>query len=486
MIPTTSSAMTDMTAFILSPTFLISAALLVAGNALFLLLSARRPKGFPPGPPGFPGLGNLFQINKSIPALTYSAWARKYGQDKPMGVKLGTTNIVVLNSARMVRDLFERRGAIYSDRPRPNGEDEKWKFQTHQVPASLFHDSGPWLTRWRREFNGALGSAAAVARLHPINDAETARVLVALLEAGPATHRSDLEDIILSWVTSVPCIAVVGQRPDAMAHHGFEMDVFRRRTAGYMMLHKPDLMDRFPVLRYLPGRFGMAQWKAKSQIVAKDYPDVQQRIRDEVFQVSGGAPLKSTDTARLVYTEAFWHEGIPHAPAQDDVYDGYQIPKHTAVYANVWHIHHSPEDYESPEKFDPERFLRHPSGMRSGSAHDSATTETSATARATYAFGFGRRVCPGMLLAKQSLILGLAKILWAFDVLPAQEGQELDLDVDTGFVQGLITFHPKNLDVSLKLRPERSKKDLLDHCSESYKIEAELMCWQERSKAGET
>lgn len=571
--------MTDMTAFILSPTFLISAALLVAGNALFFLLSARRPKGFPPGPPGFPGLGNLFQINKSIPALTYSAWARKYGQDKPMGVKLGTTNIVVLNSARMVRDLFERRGAIYSDRPRPNGEDEKWKFQTHQVPASLFHDSGPWLTRWRREFNGALGSAAAVARLHPINDAETARVLVALLEAGPATHRSDLEDIILSWVTSVPCIAVVGQRPDAMAHHGFEMDVFRRRTAGYMMLHKPDLMDRFPLLRYLPGRFGMAQWKAKSQIVAKDvfeikdqflsaakqhraaldaaaakipnndgnnkgkseelyeslgakmlreqrenkdkdvwtdlglsawnivaaamytslatfstmlmivakYPDVQQRIRDEVLQVSGGAPLKSTDTARLVYTEAFWHEvnrwrpvapqGIPHAPAQDDVYDGYQIPKHTAVYANVWHIHHSPEDYESPEKFDPERFLRHPSGMRSGSAHDSATTETSATARATYAFGFGRRVCPGMLLAKQSLILGLAKILWAFDVLPAQEGQELDLDVDTGFVQGLITFHPKNLDVSLKLRPERSKKDLLDHCSESYKIEAELMCW---------
>ena len=122
---------------------------------------------FQPGPLGLPGLGNLFQINKSIPALTYSTWAHKYGQGKPLGVKLGATNIVVLNSARMVRHLFERRGAIYSDRPRPNGEDEKWKFQTHQVPASLFHDSGPWLTRWRREFNGALGSAAAVARLHP-------------------------------------------------------------------------------------------------------------------------------------------------------------------------------------------------------------------------------------------------------------------------------------------------------------------------------
>ncbi|KAK3371338.1 cytochrome P450 [Lasiosphaeria ovina] len=485
MISTSSSAMTDITALILSPRFLISVALLVAGNAVFFLLSyTRRPRDFPPGPLGLPGLGNLFQINKSIPALTYSAWAHKYGQDRPLGVKLGATNIVVLNSARMVRDLFERRGAIYSDRPRPNGEDEKWKFQTHEVPASLFHDSGPWLTRWRREFNGALGSAAAVARLHPMNDAETARALVALLDAGPTTRRAELEDIILSWVTSVPCIAVCGRRPDAMAHHGFDMDTFRRRTAGYMMLHKPSLMDSIPVLRYLPGRFGMAGWRAKSRAVATDYPDVQQRIRDEVLQVSGGdgAPLKSADVARLAYTEAFWHEGIPHAPAQDDVYDGYQIPKHTAVYANVWHIHHSPEDYESPDKFEPERFLRHPFGMRPGAAHDPATMEAStssasASARATYSFGFGRRVCPGMLLAKQSLILGLAKMLWAFDVLPAQEGEELDLSVDTGFVQGLITFHPKHLDVSLKLRPGRSKQDILDHYSEAYKVEAEVMGW---------
>lgn len=164
------------------------------------------------------------------------------------------------------------------------------------------------------------------------------------------------------------------------------------------------------------------------------------------------------------------------------MYDGYQIPKHTAVYANVWHMHHSPEDYESPDKFEPERFLRHPQGMRPGAVNDPATMEAStssasASVRATYSFGFGRRVCPGMQLAKESLILGLAKMLWAFDVLPAQEGKELDLGVDTGFVQGLITFHPKHLDVSLKLRPGRSKQDIQDHYSEMYKVEAEVMGW---------
>lgn len=80
MISTNSSAITDITALIHSPSFLISVALLAAGNAVFFLLSyTRRPRDFPPGPRGLPGLVNLFQINNSIPALTYSAWAHKYG-----------------------------------------------------------------------------------------------------------------------------------------------------------------------------------------------------------------------------------------------------------------------------------------------------------------------------------------------------------------------------------------------------------------------
>lgn len=96
--------------------------------------------------------------------------------------------------------------------------------------------------------------------------------------------------------------------------------------------------------------------------------------------------------------------------------------------------------------------------MQPGAAHYSATMEVStssaaASARATHTFGFRRRVCPGMQLAKQSLILGLAKLLWVFDVPPAQEWVELDLNVDTGFVQGIITFQPRTPDVSLKLRP---------------------------------
>lgn len=158
------------------------------------------------------------------------------------------------------------------------------------------------------------------------------------------------------------------------------------------------------------------------------------------------------------------------------MYEGYRIPKHTAVVPNVWNIHHSTEDYDSPEKFEPERFLRHPFGMRPDEAHDPAILEASSS-RITYSFGAGRRICPGIHSAKQSLLLGLAKMLWAFDILPA-EGKEIDLGLETGFVQGLITFHPKELDIMFRLRPERSEQDVLDHYSQTYKVEAEFLGWE--------
>lgn len=375
--------MAGITELVLSSNFLFYAVLFLAGNGVLFLLQTRRPKDFPPGPRGLPGLGNLLQINKAVPALTFGAWGQKYGQDTPLGIQMGANNIVVLNSGRLVRELFERRGAVYSDRPRPHDEDEKWKFKT-EFRAALFQDSGAWLTRWRREFYGHFGSPAAISRLHPMYDAETARVLVALLMA-PTARRAALEDILLNWMISVPSIGVCGQRPEAMRHVGFSVENFRRCAKDYMILTKPGLMDVFPVLQYLPGKYGIAGWKKRSRVVAKDvlecadqffrvakeqraeldagksigyecllaktlreqrdnkddtwtdlgpsafnivsaamytslavfstilvivakYPDVQQRIREEVLEVSGGGPLTSADVDRLKYTEAFWHE----------------------------------------------------------------------------------------------------------------------------------------------------------------------------------
>lgn len=143
---------------------------------------------------------------------------------------------------------------------------------------------------------------------------------------------------------------------------------------------------------------------------------------------------------------------------------------------NVYQIYNNEDDYEEPLKFNPERYLRHPFGMRPDKAHDPAHVDIS-NARNNYGFGAGRRVCPGQHLAKQSLILGLAKMLWAFDISSAG-GKDIDLSLETGFVQG-TALGPKELDLVLKLREGRTKEDILEHYSKAYEAEAKVMGWED-------
>ena len=46
------------------------------------------------------------------------------------------------------------------------------------------------------------------------------------------------------------------------------------------------------------------------------------------------------------------------------------------------------------------------------------------------AFGWGRRVCPGMHLGSASVSINIARILWAFNVRAAKNQKGEDIDVD--------------------------------------------------------
>lgn len=75
----------------------------------------QRPKDYPPGPPTIPILGNLHQIPSEKRHLQFEKWAQEYG---PIySLILGTKTMIVLNSDAAIRDLIDKKGAIYSSRP---------------------------------------------------------------------------------------------------------------------------------------------------------------------------------------------------------------------------------------------------------------------------------------------------------------------------------------------------------------------------------
>lgn len=75
----------------------------------------RRPRHYPPGPPTLPIIGNLHQIPREQRHLQFEKWAREYGAI--YSLMLGTKVMIVLNTDLAIKDLVDKRGAIYSSRP---------------------------------------------------------------------------------------------------------------------------------------------------------------------------------------------------------------------------------------------------------------------------------------------------------------------------------------------------------------------------------
>ncbi|KAJ3575314.1 hypothetical protein NP233_g1185 [Leucocoprinus birnbaumii] len=148
------------------------------------------------------------------------------------------------------------------------------------------------------------------------------------------------------------------------------------------------------------------------------YPDVQRKAQKEVSsRVSSTRLPKLAEVRDLPYLEAVvkeclrWRPALPlglaRSTATDDIYNGYFIPKGTVVMPNAWALAFTPNAEYDPQEFIPERFLDESQDILDPM---------------TYAFGFGRRICPGKALAENSIYIILANLLAAFNILPPEDG----------------------------------------------------------------
>ncbi|EOA22982.1 hypothetical protein CARUB_v10003723mg [Capsella rubella] len=123
---------------------------------------------------------------------------------------------------------------------------------------------------------------------------------------------------------------------------------------------------------------------------------------------------------------------IPREASKDLKIKGYDIPKKTWIYVNVWAIHRNPNVWKDPEAFIPERF------MDSQIDYKGLDFEL-------LPFGSGRRMCPGIGMGMALVHLTLINLLYRFDwKLP--EGMEVE-DVDLEESYGLVC--PKKVPLEL-------------------------------------
>ncbi|KAJ5179052.1 hypothetical protein N7492_002262 [Penicillium capsulatum] len=475
---------------------------LIAGGTIFVLwklaqwvVGTLRPKGFPPGPSIIPGLGNLLDVPLHKPYLQFHKWAKQYGD--VVGLKAGMGNLVILNSPALVYELFDKRGAVCSDRPDSYVISKHVAYEPEEKQIAILQYDD-YYKRWRKSLQYIL-SAAGVKKVLPLLEGEACSLTHKMLGDGDKNYVDHLQ----YWAFAVPLVITVGERLKDMPPE-YMRDFFHAQEE-ILSLAIPGVappVDIFPILKYVPE--SCCSWKAHARLVRKlivgdatkflkggqkqfqqiqkdpssvgfqsllakilldqkngeskqqhftstelgfagqgmvaaavdttaatmknllvtfaSHPEVLAKAQAEVDRVGNGAPPTSDKIGELTYIRACISEilrwrpttpsAFPHVLTRDESFGGYVYPKGTMFIANAWTIHRNEADYDRPDDFVPERFLDNPFGMRK------APTGQEGSRRALYAFGSGRRQCPGELFAYTTISLTLSKLLWSYDVLP--------------------------------------------------------------------
>ncbi|EAU84306.1 cytochrome P450 [Coprinopsis cinerea okayama7 len=183
------------------------------------------------------------------------------------------------------------------------------------------------------------------------------------------------------------------------------------------------------------------------------FPHVAKRAQQEIDAVIGTDRLPGfADRERLPFGRlAIWmsatslisppSKAVPHRVMQDDVHDGYLIPKGSLVIPNVWKITHDPRTYRDPMVFNPDRFL-------------SSETRAAEPDPRDICFGFGRRTCPGAHLADTTLFIMCATTLAVVDISKRIENGVIVEPVHEN-TTGTIS-HPKPFKCSIRPRSEKA------------------------------
>ncbi|KXT08907.1 hypothetical protein AC579_2056 [Pseudocercospora musae] len=450
------------------------------GSILLIVqwLRLRTPKlRLPPGPQPVPILGNINDLPPEG-GLDWEFWYQHkqlYGPVSSVTV-FGTT-IVVLNDLKVARELLEKQSNASLDRPHLNflmGLQNLARFlplqesESHRLLLRMLKQPNDFLKHIRTEVGAiilkfAYGYTAGTDQPDP------------LIELSDLTHRhAGIGAQPGAWaVDFIPALKYV---PEWFPGASFQRTAKEFRGKIMEAIYRPAKFVEREVERGTnePSFLSVVQEHAGEKLSAEEqdiaiysahalyggasdttvstlstfflmmvlHPAIQHKAQAELDSVVGNARLPGIDHQdHLPYLQAIIKEvlrfhpvaptGLPHLMATGAICAGYDIPKGAMVIANLWGIGRDTSMYSDPDLFRPERFLGDRPELDSR----------------TWVFGFGRRACPGNLLAEQTIFLTISRVLAVFDIgkPDAEEGPAVR------FEPGVVS-QPEPFQASIKAR----------------------------------
>ncbi|KAJ7596548.1 cytochrome P450 [Mycena floridula] len=470
----------------------------------------------PPGPKKLPFVGNLLDLPKDKEAAAYFKMAQDYGD--LVYLEVFGRGILVVNSSQAANDLFEKRSVNYSDRndlPMINGlmgwdwsfghmrYGERWKnhrrmfhkqFQASNVSMFLpiqLKEAHKLLRRLLKEPNDLINhlrfnSGSIIMNVTygiEIADCDDSYIIVAekaldgmakasvpgafLVDLFPAlTYVPDWMPLASfkrkarEWKKAVmemrdaPFNTVLQSLQKGTASPSFVSSLMGNIESEKHDQTYQDTVRNCAGLAYAAGTESIVSALSSFFLAMILYPEIQDKARRELSSVARGRLPDFTDRGSLPYIDALvlevfrWNPvaplGLPHMATADDEYNGYHISAGTMVLGNSWTILHDPATYPDPQRFNPDRFLVSAPGREAAVDHLSV------------AFGYGRRICPGRLMAEASLWISIACILVVYDIGPGLDELGRVVKPVPAFSSGMIC-HPLPFEYTVTPRGEEER-----------------------------
>ncbi|KAJ7612206.1 cytochrome P450 [Roridomyces roridus] len=508
--------------------FSIVVFLLLTGAFVYLRKIGARDKDLPPGPPTLPIIGNLHLLPKESSHFKFTEWARQYGGI--YSLKVGPGTVIVVTDPTIVKELLEKRSATTSDRPAmyivdqiTGGFDiafarygDEWRTLRKTAHAILTPQAA---TR-----HLAIQRAEATQLLHDILTSPqdfythvrryTISVIMSVLYGQRVPHYGTPETIAFFemmhlWtevlapgaappLDLLPIFKLVPERwakwrQTVRKIQGLMRPLFfglldaaeeRIRSGVQNECYVEEILEKqadFGLDRKMIAYFAGTLIEGATETTASylhsfilcmiAYPEAQRKAQEEIDRVVGQDRLPNLDD-RLPYVQALILEThrfrpvspmfVPHATTASERYNDYVIPSGSAIFANAWGMLHDPALFEDPEDFRPERYLLTENGTKPG--------VDASDMRGLFAFGVGRRSCPGIHLAQNSIHINVMNLIWAFDFKPVLDSHGNNIQPDTWAYSKGISFAPLPFDCLISPRTSHKARIIRQEFSESATI----------------
>ncbi|KAF8169134.1 cytochrome P450 [Mycena galopus ATCC 62051] len=480
-----------------TPAYVVGVLLL--SLVLFSLKPSRNSWKLPPGPKGWPLIGNIYDVPRVASWRAFQQWGKRYGNviyfhtfGKP---------VVVLNSVSAAHDLLAKRSGIYSYRPQFAMANEVigWKFS---LPSMDYGEK----SKRQRKYLQSYFHKQRLPRYYPIQLKEVHRLLNDLVD-DPENYRTHIKRMVggitmmLTYGHEVktihdPFIAIVEKGADTI------------KAVGVIGVH---IVDLLPWLRFIPDWCPGASIKSLPPGTREDLQAFLHTPFNQVKrQMADGTAVACYTTTLLEETRGQDEEGVlgtaaiiysggfdttmaalmtaftmlvanpaiqTRAQAEMDIIVGKdRLPTfsdrermpymhcivsetlrwgavtpvgvpHRLVKDDFYNGFYLPAGsmimanqwgmLHDPEVYEnPSKFDPDRFLQREGHAPEPDPRDI--------AFGFGRRICPGADIAENTLWAAIVLIFFAFRITPAHDpaGKEIpiDLEYDEGTVRHLKPF----------------------------------------------